>query len=130
MCHLSEDFPKFNQPNTILSRRAAMAKITYSCEPFGCYLVRIVSKSSSEREEYSTLVQTDWDLPGLATSFGWQPKDDEGNVLRDTDGTIPSEFSNKSAGDFISEARDYLDANEGKKVDDPGYFLEYDRYRR
>lgn len=52
-------------------------------------------------EEHTILVQTDWDYPGIARSFGWEGDD------RDIEG-----------------AADYLDdcVTWGKTVEDPGYF--------
>lgn len=51
-------------------------------------------------ESASVLVQSDWDLPSLAASFGWGGADT---------GTI-------------EEASEWLFENEGAQVDDPGYF--------
>jgi hypothetical protein len=45
------------------------------------------------------LVQADTDFPGVARSFGWTGADDD-----------------------IVGARCFLDENEGKSIEDPGYF--------
>ena len=69
----------------------------------------------------SHLVQTDWDYPGLASSFGWTPCD-----CGTTDGTI--DCDHRTASEMIAEARAFLEANEGMVIDDPGYF-EYQSWR-
>ena len=72
----------------------------------------------NERDESSTvLFQTDWDRPGLASAFGFVPCD-----CGDTDGTV--NCAHKTAGEMIEAASDYLDmcADEGRVVEDPGYF--------
>jgi len=56
------------------------------------------------RDEANTLlIQTDWDFPGVARSFGWSGEDDE-----------------------IAQAAEFLSrvAREEKVVEDPGYFDE------
>ncbi len=61
------------------------------------------------------LVQTDWDFPGLASTFGW-------SACRcgETDGTI--DCPHRSADEMIAEACDFLRAHAGDTADDPGYF--------
>lgn len=93
-----------------------MAKITFKSAPFGCYLVCLVDGGTD------MLVQSDFDLPGLASVFGWFPTDENGYRLYDTDGTIPSKRSQKSVSEFINDARQFLDEHEGDEADDPGYF--------
>lgn len=60
----------------------------------------------------SLLIQSDWDYPGIASTFGWNPFD---SGL--TDWT-------KEASDMINEAFEYLTeiADSEIEVDDPGYF--------
>jgi hypothetical protein len=62
------------------------------------------------------IVQTDWEFPGLASTFGWVPC----KKCRATDGTV--DCKHKTASQMISEAYDYLMAHQGKQVPDPGYF--------
>lgn len=50
-------------------------------------------------EDHSLLIQTDWDYPGVARTFGWAGEDDQ-----------------------ISAAFDFLSDNIGATADDPGYF--------
>ena len=65
----------------------------------GCYLIRC------EETRRTELVQTDWDFPSLAVTFG---------MPCDASGSEPS----------IPAAREYLDsvADGGMTVEDPGYF--------
>ena len=87
-----------------------MEQISYSVERYGGYQVYLVSN-----EEINEFIQSDWDRPGLATTFGWVACE-----CGHTDGTV--NCPHKTVTDMISSATDYLDDNEGKIVDDPGYF--------
>jgi hypothetical protein len=92
-----------------------------------CYLIcRVLNPDAGEgrydwdtRDEGNTvLVQTDWDFPGLASSFGWKPCE-----CGSTDGTV--DCAHKTATEMITEAAEFLDncvAN-GTVIPDPGYFL-------
>jgi hypothetical protein len=62
------------------------------------------------------LIQTDWDRPGIASSFGWEPCP----FCRLTDGTI--DCKHRSASAMIQSATNFLDNHIGEKADDPGYF--------
>ncbi len=81
------------------------------------FIVRLISKNKEEREICQLFIQSDYDYPGIASSFGWQPF----CKCKDTDGTISCKH--KSATEHISDAYQYLCDNIGKKVEDPGYFL-------
>jgi hypothetical protein len=79
------------------------------------------------------LVQTDYDYPGIAESFGWSVSSvEEGKPHsfslpcehRETDGTIECPACGEPASSFITAARDWLDEHEGATADDPGYFTE------
>lgn len=61
------------------------------------------------------LIQTDWDYPGTASTFGFVPCD-----CGETDGTI--DCKHKTASDMIAAAAEYLDDHIGDTVEDPGYF--------
>ena len=63
----------------------------------------------------SILIQTDWDYPGVASSFGYQPCE-----CGFTDGTVDCEH--KTASEMITDASEYLDEHIGDTVEDPGYF--------
>lgn len=78
------------------------------------------------------LIQTDWDWPGVASSFGWSIKSvqqtgEECFQLgwcehRATDGTVPCPDCGLIASDFIGAARQWMDENDGAEVEDIGYF--------
>lgn len=86
----------------------------------------------------SILIQTDWDFPGVARTFGWDMKDvqkwpDEEELAKaefepcdheSTDGTVKCKDCGCTPSDFISAAYDYLRENDGATADDPGYFSE------
>ena len=61
------------------------------------------------------LIQSDWDFPGLASTFGWSPC-----PCGATDGTI--DCDHRTAREMIAEAGDFLRAHAGDTTDDPGYF--------
>lgn len=69
-------------------------------------------------EENEKAIQTDWDYPGVASTFGWTPCKE----CRETDGTV--DCAHHTASEMISSAREWLDDHIGKTVDDPGYFSE------
>ena len=62
------------------------------------------------------LIQTDYDYPSLASSFGWSPC-----KCGSTDGTVGC--PHKTVSDMIAEAGQYLDDNIGETIEDhDGYF--------
>lgn len=83
-------------------------KITLDEGDFGSYVVR-----AEDGRDF--LVQTDWDFPGIASTFGWIPC-----PCGRTDGTV--DCAHKSASQMIADARMFLDENIGVTADDPGYF--------
>jgi hypothetical protein len=67
------------------------------------------------------LVQSDWDCPGIASTFGWSACAKCRRECRGaTDGTI--DCPRCKTMDHIRKAQDWLDAHIGKRVADPGYF--------
>ena len=60
------------------------------------------------------LIQTDWDFPGLANTFGWVPCE-----CGQTDGTV--DCRHRTASTMIAEAAEYLGDHVGDSVEDPGY---------
>ncbi len=96
----------------------------------------------------TVLVQTDWDCPSVASTFGWSTEHIQrcaecghvhpscGYVCEEcghpgrycthnhTDGTVDCPDCGLTATDFISAAREYLDGANGRGANDPGYFLE------
>jgi len=97
--------------------------ITLHRAPFGTY--RIVAQDGQD-----LLVQTDYDFPSLATTFGWDITSVPGRRgLRDvrcrhdsTDGTIGCADCGTTASEFIDAARSWLDDHDGAIAEDPGYF--------
>jgi hypothetical protein len=83
-------------------------KIALRESDFGTFL--IVAPNGWE-----ILVQTDYDFPGLASTFGWSPCHCGG-----TDGTV--DCDHRSADEMIAEAREFLRAHVGDTAEDPGYF--------
>jgi hypothetical protein len=73
----------------------------------------------------TVLLQTDWDYPGVASTFGWDIRDVLDNPCdhNGTDGTVDCECG-VTASEFIAAARQWLDDNDGAVMDDPGYFDE------
>jgi hypothetical protein len=97
-----------------------------------------ICKILNESEVMSRLVQSDYDACGVASSFGWSVKDVKGNVAEfdengnivknikcdhsGTDGTIDCKGCGVKAMQFISSAIEYINSNDGKTAEDPGYF--------
>ena len=80
----------------------------------------------------SILVQTDWDYPGVASTFGWSIQDVQAQGTRyyglapcdhsGTDGTVDCPDCGLKAITFINAAGNWLRENDGATADDPGYF--------
>jgi hypothetical protein len=88
--------------------------ITYlQIYPAGGYLVR--DKTTGEDRP----VQVDYDFPSLARNFGW-----DGKILPKTQLRAVNIEDNDTTGAEIYSAIQWLDDNEGKVVEDPGYFDE------
>lgn len=97
------------------------------------------------------LVQTDFEFPPVASSFGWctrevQKCDSCGQISFDlhnqivkfcrhckknvgtvchhceTDGTVNCTHCGVTVSDFIQASRQWIDTHDGARVDDPGYF--------
>ena len=82
------------------------------------------------------LIQTDWDYPGVASTFGWDMMDvqhwpEESELAKATFQPCQHESTVRTgackecgmqAGDFISAAGAWLRENNGATCDDPGYF--------
>ena len=99
------------------------------CEPDnapGC--IAEILNTADERE--LILVQTDWDWPGVASSFGWNianvpwSKNRDGKKCshRATDGTINCPGCGCPVEKFLEEAAAFIESNYGKTIEDPGYF--------
>lgn len=74
------------------------------------------------------LVQTDWDWPGIARTFGWSPSRVKDAELfpecehQGSDGTVDCPTCGLKASRFIEAAREWIDDHDGDETEDPGYF--------
>ena len=87
----------------------------------GCYKI-------TDAEGHDVLIQTDWDYPAVANTFGWnicyvQGDGDAECDHRCTDGTVDCPDCGVTASAFIEAARQFLDDNDGAEAEDPGYFM-------
>lgn len=92
-----------------------MCKIYLESGPFGWdYVIK------NTVDDRYVLIQTDWDYPGIASTFGWIPCEQ----CSCTDGTVDCEH--KTVDQMIDEAQEYIDSEVADlsdvQVDDPGYF--------
>lgn len=87
------------------------AGITVESNRYGHYLVT----NDAGKDVY---IQSDTERPGLATTFGWN-----GHVPQRIRKNYPPGHSGDMSAE-IEAATEYLDANDGKRVEDPGYFNE------
>ena len=95
--------------------RKGIKMVTLEDGQFGEY--RIINEDTGEH----ILIQTDWDYPGLASSFGWSPCTHCRQGCRGrTDGTV--DCAKRSVGQHLTSAVKYLDAHIGDSINDPGYF--------
>jgi hypothetical protein len=70
----------------------------------------------------TVLVQTDWDYPGVARTFGWSPREVQREDRppcdhRSTDGTVDCPACGVTAGEFIAAAREWLEEHDGATAD-------------
>lgn len=99
---------------------------------FGNYIIRKGYRGShgfveakGREEDVTIYIQTDWDYPPVARTFGWQAPRGPGGCEHDgTDGTINCPDCGMKVGRFIDSARRFLDkiAHDNVVVEDPGYF--------
>ena len=98
-----------------------IARITWSTETF-CAAGEI----TNDIDDRTILVQTDWDYPGVADTFGWSTRGVQSGQgacdHSETDGTVACSACGVTASVFIEAAEEGLDGNDGATVDDPGYF--------
>jgi hypothetical protein len=104
---------------------------------YGTYVVEDLAADGTVSADI--LVQTDYDFPGIAGTFGWfvgyVPVPDAypyavgigdfrscPNEHDSTDGTVSCRVCGATAADFISSAAEWLDSHIGAMADDPGYF--------
>lgn len=96
-----------------------MSKIQLDADCYGA-VCKILQGSDS------ILVQTDYDAPGVASTFGWDISQVGSSNCRHrgTDGTIDCKECGTTASAFIAAAIDFINDHDGDEVDDPGYFTE------
>lgn len=83
-----------------------------------------------DEKDNTISIDSDWDLPGVASTFGWNIRRVPPRKCPDqhsgTDGTVDCPACGTTATEFIEAAREWIDAHHGKIVNDPGYFDEYE----
>jgi len=111
-----------------------MPRIMLSVEQGGYAIHNLDAPKGASEEERSVFVQTDYEFPAVAGTFGFDlsavtdpDADDEEPAAkkcdhRSTDGSVACKECGLSAGVFIQAAMDFLDSNDGAEADDPGYF--------
>lgn len=110
-----------------MAKRKINNPITYEGNRFGHYLVTTVEEIEWTRDIHGTTIarppkhemyiQSDWDFPELAKTFGWNGKILPATKIRAVNIDPKDEISAQ-----IYSAIQYLDDNEGKVVEDPGYW--------
>ncbi|MFO0964633.1 MAG: hypothetical protein U0793_03470 [Gemmataceae bacterium] len=91
-------------------------RVRLEAEPCGLFLlIPVHANGRRVRDLDAIAVQSDWDYPGVASSFGYVPCD-----CGRTDGTV--DCDHRSAGDMIADAGEFLREHDGETIDDPGYF--------
>lgn len=76
---------------------------------------RVQDEWDTRDDKNTVLVDSDWDFPRLAGSFGYTPCEHCG-----TDGTV--DCAHKTVSKMISEAYDFLMEHEGEPFDGSEYF--------
>jgi len=102
--------PEVDQRLRTVAARKKIANCTPCCmtinlQPGDCGTYLLVADDGRE-----ALVQTDWDFPGVASTFGWVPCE-----CGHTDGTV--DCRHKTASKMIAEAAEYLGDHVGDSVD-------------
>ena len=121
----ADELERYEKP--VGRRQKIRNPITYEGNRFGHYLVTTVEDTEWTKDIHGTTIarppkhelyfQTDWDFPGLAETFGW-----DGKILPMTKTRAVNIKDDDQIGREIYSAIQYLDKNEGKIVEDPGYW--------
>jgi len=73
------------------------------------FCFELIEADRRKKEPESLMfVQTDWEYASLASMFGWVPCE-----CGATDGTVDCTTCNRTVGDMLSEAYDFLCEHEG-----------------
>lgn len=96
-----------------------------SYAPCGFLIVRRNADGvfNTRSDANTVLVQSDWDFPGVARSFGWDMRS-PGCDHDSTDGTVTCNGCGRTASDFITAAFDWLAENE-PEGDGSDYFHDW-----
>lgn len=74
------------------------------------FCFEVIQAASKDQPEDSLFIQSDWDYPGTASTFGFIPCE-----CGFTDGTV--DCAHKTATEMISAAYDYLVEHVGESVE-------------
>ncbi len=106
-----------------------MIRITRDSKYAPCGYLVIREPFDKYDEKNTILIQSDWDFPGVARTFGWDMTKEQ--ILTEacdhsgTDGTVPCPDCGISVSQMIEAAQEYLDTVlDEKEVEDPGYFAD------
>ena len=96
-------------------------RIMLDCDVYGG-ICKIVDLDTDK----DIFVQTDYDAPSVAGTFGWNIRDvqkDEKDPCdhRGTDGSVDCRECGVTASEFISSAIEWIDNNDGAQAENPGY---------
>jgi hypothetical protein len=95
-----------------------------------CGFLIVLDNGDSRDDNQTTLIQSDWDYPGIAESMGWsltavQPdaEDHDHCEHKSTDGTVACKECCISASEFISAAYDYIREHSGENFESLDAYL-------
>ena len=98
-----------------------MAYIYHDRSYTPCSFLIVADGANPHNATKFTLVQTDWDYPGIAQSMGWSLRDvqADGQSCRHdgTDGTVKCPDCGIDAVDFIAAASKYIYDHAGETFD-------------
>ena len=86
-----------------------MAFIHFDSSYAPCAFLIVPDGGDPYDDKQTTLIQTDWDYPGIATSMGWTACQ-----CGRTDGTVDCVKCKRKVGTMISEAYDFIQEREGE----------------
>ena len=96
-----------------------MAHVEFDSSYAPCGFLIVPEDGDMYDDETTTLIQSDWDYPGVAQAMGWSIHDYQrdlpnfvGECEHSGDGTVTCDECGATAGEFISAAFDYILAHE------------------
>jgi len=96
-----------------------MATLHFDSSYASCGFLIVKTKGDPYNDNDTTLIQSDWDYAGVASSIGWIPC-----KCGSTDGTVDCEACNRKVSDMLSEAYDYCQEHEGEEFETLDCFFE------